>query len=135
MVPCATLNVVPALMFPEASVWTSCVSDGAVHPTPRGLLIGEPSATVGSLGVLLHSMRFPIELAVYAVPVTATIVPALKPVLGVTVKGALVLAAANADTVPPKIVSPVTISAAAPNASGLVIGRRLVRARAPACAT
>jgi hypothetical protein len=121
MVPPAILNVA-GTMVPEALVCTNCVKEGAVQPTPTGLLMGEPRATVGSLGASLHSKRFPMELSVKPDPVTETVVPLDKPVLGLIVM-VPVFPAADAITDVVTSVSPVVKRVTAPTAKILVIRR------------
>jgi hypothetical protein len=111
------------IRFPEASVWTNCVSDGAVHPTPTGLPMGAPRAAVGSFGASLHSNTLPIELFVNPDPVMVTVAPLVRPLLGVTVI-VPVTPAANADTWLPTIVSPATKKVVAPMARNRETPRR-----------
>jgi hypothetical protein len=121
MVPPAILNVA-GMMLPLALVCTNCVKEGAVQPTPTGLLMGEPRATVGSLEASLHSKRFPMELSVKPDPVTATDVPLAKPVLGL-IAMVPVFPAADATADVTTSVSPVVNSVTAPRARILVIPR------------
>jgi len=96
-------------------------------------LTGAGSATIGCFGSELHSTTFPIDEAVKPLPVIVTDWPLLRPVFGVTVMGTLALPAANADPVLATMVSPTTMSAAAPTArtlerAGTVCGTESVNA-------
>src|SRR5579863_8487965 len=75
----------PVLMFPLASVLTICFNEGGLQPTKSEVPMMEPSRAVGSFGVMLHSRRYPFELAGSPLAVTATCWPFTRPVEGVTV--------------------------------------------------
>jgi len=116
---------------PEASVDTTAANDGALQPTEMEALTRPPSLTVGWFASLLHSRTFPGELTAIPLAVSVTDAPPVSPVLGVTVNGTVAPVAADADTVPARIVSPVTTSAVVATRPNLETARRLPRDRTP----
>lgn len=96
-------------IVPVAEVETSLSKFGDVHPTDTAPVSAE--VTVGWLVSLLHSRRFPVELWVYPLPVTATLSPPVRFVFGEMAK-VPVTPVANAVLAKPHVETPATINAA-----------------------
>lgn len=104
----STLNVWERVPLDEVEAMAFSV--GGLHPTGSDPKTGEPSETVGSLGVMLHSTMYPSVFAGRPLPVTVTIDPFTRFVFGLMVKLPWANATAAAETTSPPATKAAAVS-------------------------